>query len=107
MSSLFINSIAPSNTFKPRQGVEFDKQNKDQFQPMYDKMNTLPNVNNIGYKPNIEVIEAMQSTHIFAYPSIWEETFVFRQSKQWLLVTWLSLQTLEHYMRHAQNMRIM
>ena len=38
-------------------------------------MNSLPNVNNIGYKPNIEVIEAMQSTHIFAYPSIWEETF--------------------------------
>ena len=56
-------------------GDEFDKQNKDQFQPMYDKMNSLPNVNNIGYKPNIEVIEAMQSTHIFAYPSIWEETF--------------------------------
>tara|TARA_Y100001951_G_scaffold80396_1_gene68374 strand:- start:24 stop:554 length:531 start_codon:yes stop_codon:yes gene_type:complete len=55
-------------------GSEFEKHNDKQFQPMYDKMKTLKNVNYIGYKPNIEAINEMQKTQIFAYPSIWEET---------------------------------
>jgi len=55
-------------------GSEFEKHNDKQFQPMYDKMNALKNVNYIGYKPNIKMIDEMQKTQIFAYPSIWEET---------------------------------
>ena len=34
----------------------------------------MPNVNYIGYKPNLEVIDAMQESNMFVYPSIWEET---------------------------------
>ena len=55
-------------------GTQFEEQNDKQFKPMYDKMESLKNVNHIGYKPNIEVINEMQKTQIFAYPSIWEET---------------------------------
>ena len=56
-------------------GDAFDKSNKQQFVPLFDKMDSLKNVNNIGYKSNLEVIDAMQDTHIYAYPSVWEETF--------------------------------
>jgi glycosyltransferase involved in cell wall biosynthesis len=42
---------------------------------LYEQAKSLKNVNYIGYKPNHEVIDAMQYTHIFAYPSVWEETF--------------------------------
>ena len=56
-------------------GDAFDLQNKKQFKPMFDKIDSLKNVNNMGYKPNLQVIDAMQDTHIYAYPSIWEETF--------------------------------
>ena len=55
-------------------GSEFELQNDKQFKPMYDKMESLKNVNHIGYKPNKEIIQAMQKSQIFAYPSIWEET---------------------------------
>ena len=56
-------------------GDAFDLQNKKQFKPMFDKIDSLKNVNNMGYTPNLQVIDAMQDTHIYAYPSIWEETF--------------------------------
>ena len=56
-------------------GDAFDLQNKKQFKPMFDKIDSLKNVNNMGYTPNLQVINAMQDTHIYAYPSIWEETF--------------------------------
>ena len=55
-------------------GDAFDLQNKKQFKPMFDKIDSLKNVNNMGYTPNLQVIDAMQDTHIYAYPSIWEET---------------------------------
>ena len=56
-------------------GDAFDLQNKKQFKPMFDKIDSLKNVNNMGYTPNLQIINAMQDTHIYAYPSIWEETF--------------------------------
>ena len=56
-------------------GTSFMEHNDDRYKPLYEQAKRLPNVNYIGYKPNHEVIDAMQYTHIFAYPSIWEETF--------------------------------
>jgi glycosyltransferase involved in cell wall biosynthesis len=56
-------------------GTSFMEQNDNRYKPLYEQAKRLPNVNYIGYKPNHEVIDAMQYTHIFAYPSIWEETF--------------------------------
>ena len=56
-------------------GTSFMEHNDDRYKPLYEQAKKLPNVNYIGYKPNHEVIDAMQYTHIFAYPSIWEETF--------------------------------
>jgi glycosyltransferase involved in cell wall biosynthesis len=56
-------------------GTSFMKQNDDRYKPLYEQAKSLKNVSYIGYKPNHEVIDAMQYTHIFAYPSVWEETF--------------------------------
>jgi len=56
-------------------GTSFMEQKDIKYKPLYEQAKRLPNVNYIGYKPNREVIDAMQHTHIFAYPSIWEETF--------------------------------
>jgi len=56
-------------------GTIFMEQNDDRYKPLYEQAKSLKNVNYIGYKPNHEVIDAMQYTHIFAYPSVWEETF--------------------------------
>jgi glycosyltransferase involved in cell wall biosynthesis len=56
-------------------GTSFMEQNDDRYKPLYEQAKSLKNVNYIGYKPNHEVIDAMQYTHIFAYPSVWEETF--------------------------------
>ena len=43
-------------------GSEFELQNDKQFKPMYDKMDSLQNVNHIGYKPNNEIIQAIKDT---------------------------------------------
>ena len=55
-------------------GDQFKEANDKRFEPMYEKMEKMPNVNYIGYKPNLEVIDAMQESNMFVYPSIWEET---------------------------------
>ena len=55
-------------------GDQFKEANDKRFEPMYEKMDKMPNVNYIGYKPNLEVIDAMQESNMFVYPSIWEET---------------------------------
>ena len=55
-------------------GDQFKEANDKRFQPMYEKMEKMPNVNYIGYKPNLEVIDAMQESNMFVYPCIWEET---------------------------------
>jgi glycosyltransferase involved in cell wall biosynthesis len=40
-----------------------------------NKLDHLPNVNYIGYKPHEYIRENLHKYHIFAFPSIWEETF--------------------------------
>ena len=56
-------------------GESFKKANDSEFQALYDQAEQLPNVNYIGYKPNEYIKENLHKYDIFAYPSIWEETF--------------------------------
>lgn len=56
-------------------GSDFEKDNDSNYQGLYDQAKKLPNVNYIGYKPNEYIKEHLKDYKIFAYPSIWEETF--------------------------------
>lgn len=56
-------------------GSGFDEKNKETFQKLFDKAEEMKNVNYIGYASNDDVKTAVQGAHIFAYPSIFEETF--------------------------------
>ena len=56
-------------------GENFKKDNDSEFKALYDQAEQLPNVNYIGYKPNEYIKENLHKYDIFAYPSIWEETF--------------------------------
>ena len=55
-------------------GDDFKKHNDDQFKPLYEQAEKLPNLNYIGYKPNEYILEKMPSYDMFVYPSIFEET---------------------------------
>lgn len=56
-------------------GENFKKNHDNEFKALYDQAEQLPNVNYIGYKPNEYIKENLHKYDIFAYPSIWEETF--------------------------------
>jgi glycosyltransferase involved in cell wall biosynthesis len=55
-------------------GSEFDRQNRATFEPLFERARGMRNVNYKGYAPNAVVREALQNSHILAYPSIWQET---------------------------------
>ena len=55
-------------------GEDFEKDNDQQYQDLYDQAKTLPNVNYLGYRPNEFILSKLPYYHMFAYPSIWEET---------------------------------
>lgn len=54
-------------------GPSFDEQMKGRFDFIYNELKQL-GVNHIEYAPNSEVRKAVQNAHIFAYPSVFEET---------------------------------
>ena len=56
-------------------GQKFKEANDHEFKALYDQAEQLSNVNYIGYKPNEYIKENLHKYDIFAYPSIWEETF--------------------------------
>jgi len=56
-------------------GDDFKKENDDQFKPLYEQAEKLPNVNYIGYKSNEYILEHMTDYDLYVYPSIFEETF--------------------------------
>lgn len=58
------------SSFKLYGWEERDKQHKDVF----DKLNAHPMINNHGSVSNDEVRNALKDAHIFAYPSVWQET---------------------------------
>lgn len=46
----------------------------ESFKELFDALNAHPKINYHGSKTNDEIREALKKAHIFAYPSIWEET---------------------------------
>jgi len=55
-------------------GDAFKQLNDEQFKPLYEQAQQLPNVNYIGYKPNEYILEHMTDYDLYVYPSIFEET---------------------------------
>jgi len=55
-------------------GPDFEKIAGNQFEWLFDIARNMPNVNYLGYAPNDEVRDAVKQSHIFAYPSTFEET---------------------------------
>ena len=55
-------------------GEEFAKNNNADWERLFDQARVLPNVNYIGYQSNDFILNKMKDYHMFAYPSIWEET---------------------------------
>jgi glycosyltransferase involved in cell wall biosynthesis len=49
-------------------------QRDEPYKELFDLCRAHPNINYHGYQPNEVVREALQDAHIFAYPSIWQET---------------------------------
>lgn len=45
-----------------------------QFQSLFDFCKDHPNINYHGSVPNEDIRTALSSSHIFAYPSVWQET---------------------------------
>jgi glycosyltransferase involved in cell wall biosynthesis len=55
-------------------GDSFNKDNEPVFKPLFDRAKSMKNVNYKGYAENSEIRKAVQQAHVFAYPSIFEET---------------------------------
>lgn len=46
----------------------------DIYEPLFNRAKSMKNVNYMGYAKNEDIHKALQNAHIFAYPSIFEET---------------------------------
>jgi glycosyltransferase involved in cell wall biosynthesis len=55
-------------------GSDYAQYTGNQYDPIFDRARSLKGVNYKGYASNDEVKKALQSSDIFAYPSIFEET---------------------------------
>ena len=55
-------------------GSQFEENEKGKFDTLFDKCKNTPNVNYHGYASNEDIRKQLLSTHIYAYPSIFEET---------------------------------
>jgi len=55
-------------------GPVFEKMLGNKFEPLFDELKNTPGINYKGYATNQEIRDALQEAHIFAYPSIFEET---------------------------------
>jgi len=56
-------------------GQEFYDREDKNFTELYEQARQLPNVNYIGYKGNDYILDHISNYQMFAYPSIFEETF--------------------------------
>ena len=56
-------------------GSEFASKANESTKELFNQAKKLPNVNYIGYKSHEYILEHMSDYNIFAYPSIFEETF--------------------------------
>lgn len=55
-------------------GAKFYEENDKEFYHLYEMANSMPNVTLHGYADNKTIYEALQNSHILAYPSIFQET---------------------------------
>lgn len=55
-------------------GTGYQNHHAGMWDHIFDRAKSMKNVNYIGYAENKEIHKALQSAHIFAYPSIFEET---------------------------------
>lgn len=55
-------------------GSDYHTAHGSMYQPLFERAKNTPGVIYHGYAPNTEVIKALQEAHIFAYPSMFEET---------------------------------
>jgi UDP-glucose:(glucosyl)LPS alpha-1,2-glucosyltransferase len=49
-------------------------QRDEPYKELFERIKSNPNMTYHGYQPNEVVRKALQEAHIFAYPSIWQET---------------------------------
>jgi len=56
-------------------GDQFKNENEKNYEGLYEQARQLPNVNYIGYKSHEYILENLHKYHMWAFPSIWEETF--------------------------------
>lgn len=49
-------------------------QRDEPYKQLFERIKSNPNMTYHGYQPNEVVRQALQEAHIFAYPSIWQET---------------------------------
>lgn len=55
-------------------GSAYDERYASQYAPLFERAKNMKNVAYHGYVPNDEIIRALQQAHVFAYPSMFEET---------------------------------
>jgi glycosyltransferase involved in cell wall biosynthesis len=55
-------------------GDAFEESEKGKFDALFEKCKNTKNVNYHGYGLNVQIRELLKDTHIYAYPSIFEET---------------------------------
>jgi len=55
-------------------GSDFEESEKGKFDALFEKCKNTKNVNYLGYGINVQIRELLKDTHIYAYPSIFEET---------------------------------
>lgn len=55
-------------------GSDYDRIYSKYYVDLFEKAKSMKNVNYMGYATNKEIHSALQKAHIFAYPSIFEET---------------------------------
>jgi len=55
-------------------GTWFHEQNEKDFKALFQRAESMKNVNYHGYVSNEEIRDALSRSHVFAYPCTWEET---------------------------------
>ena len=55
-------------------GKKFEELEKGKFEPLYERIRNTKNMNYNDYAPNEVIRKELLKSHIFAYPSIFEET---------------------------------
>lgn len=55
-------------------GTGYEQEHYGLYEDLFDRARNAKNVNYMGYAKNSEIHKALQKSHIFAYPSIFEET---------------------------------